>query len=159
MNRKDVRSQVAAILRDNGYKKLVKSPRHTFHISDDEGNKKDFVVQQSEKEVILTVDDVEEVIKVTIDVICDALQRGETVNLVGFGTFGLKWRAPRRIPSFKGGYCEIEGHYVPQFKHGERLRKCCKLYEASLADSLIDPSTLPYDESADESLYEEEDDE
>lgn len=157
MRKKELVSRIAESLRNSDYRKPVKVPRHTFHISDDEGNTKDFVVQQSDKQVMLTVDDVSQVVDTCFEMIGESLKRGEPVYIVGFGTFGLKFRAPRRVPLFTGdGFRDLEGHYVPTFKFGERLRACGRLYEESLKDRIFDPAEHPYDESADESLTEGE---
>ena len=159
MKKKELISCISASLRDSDYRKSVRVPRHTFHISDDDGNTKDFVVQQSDKKVALTVEDVEKVVNTCFELIGESLKRGEPVTIVGFGTFGLKYRSPRRVPLFSGdGFMEVEAHYVPVFKFGDKLRACGRLYEESLKDKLFDPNDYPYDEDDDPSLDSSEDD-
>ena len=59
----------------------------------------------------------------TIDAITSALQQGEPVVLVGFGTFAVKKRAARsgRNPQ-TGATIEIAEANVPGFKAGKALK-------------------------------------
>ena len=58
-----------------------------------------------------------------IDSITDALKRGETVSLVGFGSFLVKERAERqgRNPQ-TGGSITIKAAKIPTFKAGKALK-------------------------------------
>ncbi|MDH2434956.1 transcriptional regulator HU subunit alpha [Pokkaliibacter plantistimulans] len=58
-----------------------------------------------------------------IDAVTDALSKGDTVALVGFGTFGVKERAARtgRNPQ-TGAPIEISAAKVPNFKPGKALK-------------------------------------
>ena len=59
----------------------------------------------------------------TINSITDALKAGDTVSLVGFGTFAVKDRAARtgRNPQ-TGAPIEIAAAKVPGFKAGKALK-------------------------------------
>lgn len=59
----------------------------------------------------------------TIASVTEALKAGETVTLVGFGTFGVKERAARtgRNPQ-TGATLEIKASKVPSFKAGKGLK-------------------------------------
>ncbi len=59
----------------------------------------------------------------TIASITEALKSGDTVTLVGFGTFGVKERAARtgRNPQ-TGATLEIKASKVPRFKAGKGLK-------------------------------------
>ena len=52
------------------------------------------------------------------------LQKGERIEIRGFGSFSLHYRAPRvgRNPK-TGETVELEGKYVPHFKPGKELRE------------------------------------
>ena len=65
----------------------------------------------------------EAVIAAALDVIAAALQDGEKVQLVGFGSFELKKRAARigRNPKTKESI-EIPASVVPVFKAGKALK-------------------------------------
>ena len=67
--------------------------------------------------------DAETVIAATLNVITAALQEGEKVQLVGFGSFELKKRAARigRNPKTKEAI-EIPASVVPVFKPGKALK-------------------------------------
>ena len=58
-----------------------------------------------------------------IDSITDALKKGETVSLVGFGSFGVKERAERqgRNPQ-TGDTITIKAAKIPSFKAGKALK-------------------------------------
>jgi DNA-binding protein HU-beta len=67
--------------------------------------------------------DAEKVINAVSEVIGDALAKGETVQLIGFGTFGVKERAARegRNPR-TGEKVKIAAAKVPYFKPGKALK-------------------------------------
>ncbi|MGX2041407.1 HU family DNA-binding protein [Methylocaldum sp. MU1018] len=58
-----------------------------------------------------------------IDAIITALKNGETVSLVGFGSFGVKERAERqgRNPQ-TGNTITIKAAKIPSFKAGKALK-------------------------------------
>ena len=67
--------------------------------------------------------DAEAVITATLDAITGALQEGDKVQLVGFGSFEVKKRAARigRNPKTKESI-EIPASKVPVFKAGKALK-------------------------------------
>jgi len=62
-------------------------------------------------------------LETTLDTITDALKEGDSVALVGFGTFQVKDRAGRtgRNPQ-TGAAMEIPAAKVPSFKAGKALK-------------------------------------
>lgn len=62
-------------------------------------------------------------VNAVIESITDALKNGQTVTLVGFGTFGVKSRAARegRNPQ-TGKTIKIEAANIPGFKAGKALK-------------------------------------
>ena len=76
----------------------------------------------------LSKKDSEKALTAALNAITDSLKNGEKVQLVGFGIFDVKVRAPRlgRNPKTKEPV-EIPASKVPQFKAG-------KLLKESLAD-------------------------
>ena len=137
MNCKELVRKVASVMRENDIRKPVSFPKHVFHISDDEGNSKDFSVKKTNKDVLFTVEDIEAVINTFIYVIKESLKEGEPVSIRDFGTFGLSYHKPRRTkhPS-TGEPVEIDAHYVPKFSYSKDLRMCAKVFELSLVDKL-----------------------
>ena len=141
MNKKEFISRVAEALRENDLRKPVSVRKHTFHITDDEGNSADFNIRQQEKSVLYTADDVSNIVDASLAVILDAIRKGEEISVKGFGTLGLHYRAARRTKEPNSGeWCEVDARYVPKFAYGNDLRMAAKLYEVSLAEK---PESLP----------------
>ena len=74
-------------------------------------------------EISLSKADVETAVSAVLGSIGDALARGETVSIAGFGTFSVKHRAERhgRNPG-TGESIAIAASKVPSFKAGKALR-------------------------------------
>ncbi|BBM04203.1 integration host factor subunit beta [Microbulbifer sp. GL-2] len=71
----------------------------------------------------LPVKDVELAVKVMLDSMSDALSQGERIEIRGFGSFSLHYRAPRTGRNPKtGDAVDLAGKYVPHFKPGKELR-------------------------------------
>jgi len=136
MNKKELSSRVAEVLRANNIRKPVSVKKQTFHITDEDGNTADFHIKQQDKNVLYTVDDTANVIDACIAVILDAIKNGEEISIKGFGSLGLHYRAARRTkePNF-GEWCEIEARYIPKFSYGNDLRMAARLYELSHAET------------------------
>ena len=86
-------------------------------------NKSEFIQAMSEKSG-LTVKDATTALNATLEVIQESLQKGESVSLVGFGTFEVKERAARtgRNPQTKKPI-EIPASKAPSFKAGKPLKE------------------------------------
>lgn len=72
----------------------------------------------------LSAKDVELAVKMMLDHMAEALAEGERIEIRGFGSFSLHYRAPRlgRNPK-TGEKVELAGKYVPHFKPGKELRE------------------------------------
>lgn len=139
MTKKDLIGRVVSVLQSNGVSKKISTPKQVFHISDDEGNHKDFVVRKTDKEVFFNANDVAFIIDACLSVVEDAIKHGEEVTLHGFGTLGLYHRAARKTKKVgTDEWIDIDARYVPKFVSGNNLKIAAKLYEMSLSDS---PST------------------
>ncbi|WOO51013.1 integration host factor subunit beta [Hafnia alvei] len=77
----------------------------------------------------LSAKTVEEAVKEMLDHMADTLADGERIEVRGFGSFSLHYRAPRvgRNPK-TGDKVELEGKYVPHFKPGKELRDRVNIY-------------------------------
>lgn len=75
------------------------------------------------KQTQLSVKDVELAVKTIIDLMSSTLSSGQRIEIRGFGSFSLHYRAPRvgRNPK-TGESVELEAKYVPHFKPGKELR-------------------------------------
>ncbi len=72
----------------------------------------------------LSAKDLELAVKMMLDHMAEALAEGKRIEIRGFGSFSLRYRAPRlgRNPK-TGEKVELMGKYVPQFKPGKELRE------------------------------------
>ena len=68
--------------------------------------------------------EVEVAIKEILEQMAQTLQRGERIEIRGFGSFSLHFRAPREGRNPKTGETvKLDGKYVPHFKPGKELRE------------------------------------
>lgn len=66
----------------------------------------------------------EKVVDATLDGILETLVKGENVTLVGFGNFGVKKRAARKVKNPQTGIeMMIAAAIVPFFKAGKNLKE------------------------------------
>lgn len=151
MNKRQLVSRVAEVMRINNIRKPVLLPKKVLHISDDDGNKKDFIVKSSDKNVLFTVDDIENVVDALIQVIEESLKVGEPVTVQGFGTLGLKYRKARVTKQVgTDDWIDVEARYIPKFSFGNNLRMCAKLYELSLQDLKLNEPLPIFDDGDDD---------
>lgn len=71
----------------------------------------------------LQLKDVETAVKEILEQMAGSLANNERIEIRGFGSFSLHFRAPRvgRNPK-TGDKVELDGKYVPHFKPGKELR-------------------------------------
>lgn len=85
-------------------------------------NKTELVSALAEKADV-TKKDAEKMLGAFIDVVGDALKKGDKVQLVGFGTFETRERAAREGKNPQTGEkIKIEACTVPAFKAGRALK-------------------------------------
>jgi len=86
--------------------------------------KSDLIERLTSKHFQLSVKEVEESVKETLNLMANSLAQGERIEVRGFGSFSLHYRAPRvgRNPK-TGDRVELNGKYVPHFKPGKALRE------------------------------------
>ena len=72
----------------------------------------------------LSVKDIELAVKTMLDHMTESLSQGDRIEIRGFGSFSLHYRAPRvgRNPK-TGESVELDSKYVPHFKPGKELRE------------------------------------
>jgi len=68
--------------------------------------------------------DVEQAVKEILEMMAQTLSKGERIEIRGFGSFSLHYRAPRvgRNPK-TGESVNLAAKYVPHFKPGKELRE------------------------------------
>jgi len=86
--------------------------------------KSELIEALAEKYPHLPIKDVETGVKTIIDNMAETLAEGERIEIRGFGSFSLHYRAPRvgRNPK-TGESVNLEAKYVPHFKPGKELRE------------------------------------
>ncbi|MGK2960150.1 MAG: integration host factor subunit beta [Candidatus Malihini olakiniferum] len=69
-------------------------------------------------------------VKEMLEQMAATLADGDRIEIRGFGSFSLHYRAPRvgRNPK-TGNKVELEGKYVPHFKPGKELRDRANIYD------------------------------
>lgn len=71
-----------------------------------------------------TKKDAEKAIKAFTDAVTDALEKGDKVQLVGFGTFEVRERAARETINPRTKEKQLQpAHKVPVFKAGKNLKE------------------------------------
>lgn len=85
--------------------------------------KSELIDSMATKQDQLSVKDVELAVKTMIDTMANVLAEGGRIEIRGFGSFSLHYRAPRvgRNPK-TGDTVTLTGKYVPHFKPGKELR-------------------------------------
>jgi len=86
--------------------------------------KSELIERLTDKLNHLSAKDVEQSIKEILEMIAQTLSKGERIEIRGFGSFSLHYRAPRigRNPK-TGESVKLDGKYVPHFKPGKELRE------------------------------------
>ncbi|MGV2872917.1 integration host factor subunit beta [Colwellia sp. E150_009] len=86
--------------------------------------KSELIEKLGDKLSHLSARDVEQSIKEILELMAQSLAKGDRIEIRGFGSFSLHYRAPRvgRNPK-TGESVELSGKYVPHFKPGKELRE------------------------------------
>ena len=72
----------------------------------------------------LSVKDIELAVKTMLDHMTESLSLGDRIEIRGFGSFSLHYRAPRTGRNPKtGDSVSLDAKYVPHFKPGKELRE------------------------------------
>ena len=72
---------------------------------------------------LLSSKDVELAIKTMLEQMSQCLATGDRIEIRGFGSFSLHYRAPRVGRNHKTGQSvSLDGKFVPHFKPGKELR-------------------------------------
>jgi len=85
--------------------------------------KSELIERVIDKQRDLSARDVDLAIKAILDTLADSLSSGRRIEIRGFGSFSLHYRAPRVARNPKtGNSVTLQGKYVPHFKPGKDLR-------------------------------------
>jgi integration host factor subunit beta len=86
--------------------------------------KSELIERIAARQTQLSAKDVELAVKTIIEHMAETLAHGQRIEIRGFGSFSLHYRAPRigRNPK-TGESVGLAGKYVPHFKPGKELRE------------------------------------
>ena len=86
--------------------------------------KSELIERLSDQARHIPAKELELAIKELLEQMAQTLQKGERIEIRGFGSFSLHYRAPRvgRNPK-TGETVKLDGKYVPHFKPGKELRE------------------------------------
>ena len=86
--------------------------------------KSELIERVAAKQGQLSVKDVELAVKTMLEEMSQTLASGGRIEIRGFGSFSLHYRAPRTGRNPKTGEAvDLNGKYVPHFKPGKELRE------------------------------------
>ncbi|MFD2095582.1 integration host factor subunit beta [Corallincola platygyrae] len=85
--------------------------------------KSDLIERLATSHSHLSAKEVESAVKEILEQMADTLEQGDRIEIRGFGSFSLHYRAPRvgRNPK-TGDAVSLTGKSVPHFKPGKELR-------------------------------------
>lgn len=127
--------KVTDLLKENDVRKPVSIKKAVFHITDDNGNRANFNVKQADKMMQYTHDDVNKIVDACLAIIEDNIKHGEPLQISGYGTLGVKWRAARKVKQLgTERWLDIEERIVPNFKFGNKLRMAARVFEKTQED-------------------------
>jgi len=85
--------------------------------------KSELIETHAEQHAHVPVKDVENAVKEILEQMAGSLSTSDRIEIRGFGSFSLHFRAPRTGRNPKtGDTVELEGKHVPHFKPGKELR-------------------------------------
>jgi integration host factor subunit beta len=85
--------------------------------------KSELIERIAERQDQLSAKDIELAVKLVLEYMSQCLSTGERIEIRGFGSFSLHYRAPRTGRNPKTGETvELPGKYVPHFKPGKEMR-------------------------------------
>jgi integration host factor subunit beta len=87
-------------------------------------NRSDLIDRLAKLHPQLQFKDAELGVKLIIDALCNMLSKGGRIEIRGFGSFAINYKAPRigRNPK-NGNRVKVSAKYVPRFKAGKELRE------------------------------------
>ena len=86
--------------------------------------KSELIERLALKQLHKSAKDIELAVKEMLDLMANTLSEGERIEIRGFGSFSLHYRAPRGGRNPKSGETvELGSKYVPHFKPGKELRE------------------------------------
>ena len=93
--------------------------------------KSELIDRLAEQQQHLSHSDVELGVKTIVEQMSQSLAEGDRIEVRGFGSFSLHFRAPRMGRNPKTGEAvALPGKYVPHFKPGKALRERVNIFKS-----------------------------
>lgn len=147
VTKKELVVRVAQIIRNAGYRKTVKIPKHSFTISDNQGNTNRFDVTGRVKKVPIDEADVAAVIEACMECVWETLARGDAVKLNGLGILGVKTRAASRARRFDTGeVVDVPERRLPYFTASNKLKAIAKVSSTGSASGIAEDIEGDFDD-------------
>ena len=91
--------------------------------------KSELIERLADQQSHIPIKAVEDAVKGMLEHMAETLADGERIEIRGFGSFSLHYRAPRvgRNPK-TGDKVKLDGKHVPHFKPGKKLRERANIY-------------------------------
>ena len=84
----------------------------------------DLIQRLFERQSYLSYKQTEQAVRQILDQMALAIEKGNRIEIRGFGSFSIRYRAPRTARNPKTGESVIkEAGYTPHFKPGKELRE------------------------------------
>lgn len=88
----------------------------------------ELVAQLAKRFPLLSLEDTDIAVKEILEALSETLANGRRVEIRGFGSFCLKYKAPRLARNPKTGEkIPLPARYVPHFKAGKEMRQAVKV--------------------------------
>ena len=85
--------------------------------------KSDLIARLAERFPQLVAKDADLAVKMILDAMSEAMAKGDSIEIRGFGSFSLNYRPPRVGRNSKSGdKVDVPAKWVPHFKAGKVLR-------------------------------------
>lgn len=135
MDKKQFIDNVVDLLASRNIRKPVSALRSVLHISDDTGQSHDFIIKKPATALLYSRKDITKIVDACMDVISDAMQRGEEISVYSFGKLKVHYRAPRNCKHpVTHEPINIDESYTVKFTPGGELRRSAKLYALKLKE-------------------------
>lgn len=163
MNRREIISKTAEILREADARKHFAAARSKIHISDDFGNKRDFIIKKDDTDVLYNSKDVATILDAIVAAIMDGVRHGQKISINPLGSLVLEHKNERRVihPETKD-WVIIPERWVPKYYPSNAMKRCATAYGISLTDDVeyYDPDEVEVDddEEYDDDIQDEEQD-
>lgn len=150
----ELAKRTAIALKASGIKKRISHGKKTYTLIAPDGSSSNFTVQEPDRELPFTVEDVLKILEAMILVLKNCIRTGQPVKIRNFGKLQITRfkQSVRRCPD--GEIRTIPAHYAPRFYPAEKLKEIAKDYANYLAGN-IDPSKDPLNTDEDDIFYED----